>query len=84
MIDPEVGTDIYVEQSSPTRCFTGRVLLIWTRGDSEKVISVVDEDDEIVNVTEQDKWVPHKPPVAPFSGLGFWYDPGTEYVQDEE
>jgi hypothetical protein len=84
MTDPEQGDYIYIEQVSPVRAFIGRVLLIWTRGDSQKVISVTDEDGDITNVTEQDKWVPHKSTVAPFLGLSFWADPGPTEVQDPE
>jgi hypothetical protein len=81
---PKQGSFIYVEQVSPARAFVGRVVLIWTGEDGREVIAVVDDEGETVNLAEDDKWVPHKTPVAPFVGLGFWFDPGTEYVQDRE
>jgi hypothetical protein len=81
---PEVGTRIYVEQSSPARAFIGRVALIWLNEYNRKVIAVVDDEGDIVNLAPDDKWVPHPTPVAPFNGLGFWFDPGTEYVQETE
>lgn len=54
---PEQGSYIYVEQISPVRAFIGRVILIWLNGEGRNVIAVADDNGDVVNLAEDDRWV---------------------------
>jgi hypothetical protein len=56
---PEPGSFIYIEQVSPVRAFIGKVVLIWRNEDERDVISVIDGANTIVNLAEDDRWVPY-------------------------